>query len=271
MALAAALPAKLETVAAALHLPFQKDVEGAKVMREMSRPRKPRPGEDPHGTYWVDDPDKLQRLIAYNIRDVEIERELYRHLPPLSDDEQILWQLDATINRRGFHVDIALAEAARQIVRERRTTIDHEIADLTGGRITTANQVAKIQAFLKECGHNVQSLGKRSVSAVLAHSPDETVSRLLNLRQEGAKASANKLNTLLDMANDGRLHGTLRFHGAATGRWSGSGFQAHNLSRAQPADLEAAIAAVRSGKLARVAAIGPPIEVVASLSRAMIH
>ena len=27
--------------------------------------------------------------------DVEVERELYRRLPPLSPDEQELWQLDA--------------------------------------------------------------------------------------------------------------------------------------------------------------------------------
>src|SRR5215831_6187780 len=47
LALAAALPAKLETVAAALRLPFQKDLEGERLMQKMSRPRKPRDGEDP--------------------------------------------------------------------------------------------------------------------------------------------------------------------------------------------------------------------------------
>jgi DNA polymerase len=104
MALAAAMPAKLETVAEAFGLPG-KDKEGARVMREMSKPRKPRPGEDPAGVYWVDDPAKLKRLIAYCARDVEIERALYRRLAPLSDAEQALWGLDAVINRRGFAVN----------------------------------------------------------------------------------------------------------------------------------------------------------------------
>jgi DNA polymerase len=72
------------------------------------------------------------------------------------------------------------------------------------------------------------------------------------------------------MVNGDRIHGTLKYHGAATGRWSGSGFQPHNLARAQPADPEAAIAAVMSGEITRVAAIGPPLEVIGQLSRSLI-
>lgn len=178
--------------------------------------------------------------------------------------------LDQQINQRGFPVDVALAKSASKIARERRAAIDREIAELTGGRITSANQVAKIEAFLKERGHNVASVGKRSVSAVLAHKPSDDVARLLRLRQEAAKASASKLATLLAAANDGRLHNTLKFHGAATGRWSGSKFQPQNLSRSAPTDLDAAIAAVNSGELARVGAIGEPLAVIGSLSRAMI-
>jgi DNA polymerase len=270
MALADALPGKLENVAEALKLSVQKDVEGAKLMMQMSKPRKPRAGEDPSGTYWVDDPKKLERLKRYCARDVEVERELYGRLRPLSDAEQKLWILDQAINRRGFAVDVALAAAAHRIVLERKTAIDREIAELSDGRILTVNQIAKIEAFLKDHGHNVSGIGKRSVSAVLARNPDETVARVLRLRQEGGKASANKLETLLETANDDRLHDTLRFHGASTGRWTGKNFQPQNLTRSQPADLEATIAAVSSGDLDRVAAIGPPLEVVASLSRAMI-
>jgi DNA polymerase bacteriophage-type len=271
MALAAALPAKLETLAEALQLPISKDTDGARVMREMAKPRKPRPGEDPRDTYWVDDPEKLRRLIAYNVRDVELEREVYRRLLPLSDAEQILWQLDAVINRRGFHVDVALAEAAHKVVRERRNAINQELTELTGGRITSIAQVNRIADYLKERGHKIAGVGKRSVSAVLAHEPDADVERLLRLRQEGGKSSASKLDSLLAMANDDRIHGTLKYHGASTGRWTGHGFQPHNLARAQPADSEAAIAAVLSGNVGRVAKIGPPLDVIGSLSRAMIN
>jgi DNA polymerase len=270
MALAAALPAKLEMVAAALSLPFQKDTEGAKVMREMSRPRKPRPGEDPNGTYWVDDPEKLQRLIAYNMRDVEVERAVHQRVPPLSDAEQALWVLDAIVNRRGFFVDIPLAEGEYKIVCARRAAIDGELIALTGGEITSVGQVARIMRHVNARGHNLKRLTKRSVSAVLAHNPDEDVARLLRLRQEGGKAATSKLDALFDMVNDERIHGALRYHGGRPGRWTGHGFQPHNLARAQPADPEAAIAVVMSGDLARVTTIGPPLEVVSSLSRSLI-
>ena len=265
-ALASALPGSLEGAAAALGLPG-KDVDGHRLMMQMSKPRKPRKDEDPNVTHWLADPE---RLCAYCRRDVEIERELYRRVPALSESEQALWALDAIINRRGFAVDLALAGAARKIAHAALADVNRELAEISGGRITSVNQVAKLQALLEERGHKIQSMGKRSVAAVLSKEPDADIARLLELRQEGSRASANKLETLLGMANDGRLHDTMRFHGAATGRWSGRGFQPHNLARAQPEDPAAAIAAVLSGELERVRAVGRPLDVVGSLSRAMI-
>ena len=191
-------------------------------------------------------------------------------MPPLSESEQALWQLDALINVRGFHVDVALAEAAQRIVEQSLTAINTELAALTDGRITSIAQVGALKTLLQEHGHDVKGVTKRSVAAVLAHNPDEHIRRILELRREGGKASAGKLDALLRMADGGRLRGTMKFYGAATGRWSGSGFQPHNLARAQPSDPDAAIAAVISGDIERARAIGPPLDVVASLSRSLI-
>jgi DNA polymerase len=139
MALASALPGSLEGAAAALGLPVQKDREGHRLMMQMAKPRRPRKGEDPELTYWHDDPERRQRLAEYCKRDVEVEREIYRRPPPLSDAEQALWVLDAEINGRGFHVDVELAESAQSIVRAELKAIDAEIAVLTGGKITSVN------------------------------------------------------------------------------------------------------------------------------------
>ena len=49
-------------------------------MHQMSKPRKPRKDEDPAGTYWFDDADRLQRLYEYCKQDVEVTRELYYQL-----------------------------------------------------------------------------------------------------------------------------------------------------------------------------------------------
>src|SRR5262249_57847210 len=108
MALACALPAKLETLAEALQLGHRKDEAGHRLMLQMARPRKPRPGEDPAGIYWHDDPERRRRLGEYCKQDLRVEREAYYRLPPLIEFEQRNWQLDAVINDRGFYTQGAL-------------------------------------------------------------------------------------------------------------------------------------------------------------------
>src|SRR5262244_540375 len=73
-AMALALPMGLAGVGAALGLEHQKDDAGRRLMLQMSRPRKPRKGEDANGIHWANDPEKIERLCAYCKRDVETER-----------------------------------------------------------------------------------------------------------------------------------------------------------------------------------------------------
>ena len=77
MALGAGLPARLSAAADALELANRKDAAGERLMHQMSKPRRPRKDEDPAGTYWFDDPERLDRLYSYCRQDVEVERELY--------------------------------------------------------------------------------------------------------------------------------------------------------------------------------------------------
>src|SRR5262249_7666089 len=88
-ALAAALPGKLDAAAAAaLGLETRKDAAGRRLMLAMAKPRRPHKDEDPGHIYWRDDPERRRRLADYCRQDVEVERELYARLPPLSDAEQ---------------------------------------------------------------------------------------------------------------------------------------------------------------------------------------
>ena len=261
MALAAALPGALENAAAALGLPYQKDREGRRLMLRLARLDK---DQEPAA-------EDLQRLFEYCRRDVEVERTLFNRLPPLCASEQLLWTLDARINGRGFHIDHGLAIAAQQIARSEQILIDNEIATITNGTITTANQVAKIVHFVQERGHTITSLSKKSVSAVLANNPADDVKRLLELRREGSRASVRKISSLLAGADDDdRLRGTLRYHGAATGRWSGSRFQPQNLKKPETKDIDAAVDAILAGEMPRLRLLGAPLKLVGDVSRAMI-
>jgi DNA polymerase len=271
MALTNALPGSLDNAALALGIPLQKDREGYKLMRKMSRPLPRRKKDPPDLIRWHDNSEDRKQLGEYCKRDVELERLVYRALPPLSHAEQELFVLDAVINQRGFHVDVELAKAARAIARNERVAINAQIADLTEGKITSVDQVARITDYVRQHGHQLASLGKRSVSAILAHEPSEAVRRVLKLRREGAKASVRKLDRLLaSVDTDDRMRGTLRFHAASTGRWSGRGYQPQNLKRPETKDIDAAVDAILTGNMDRIRELGAPLTIAGDIQRSVI-
>lgn len=265
MAQAAALPAGLDRLAEALELPIRKDKEGARLMLQMAKPRKPRAGEDPNIYHWHDEPEKIERLGAYCQRDVEVERAAAKHLPPLIDAEQKLWTLDAIINARGFHVDTPLLEASRQVVTMTEAALQAEFRELTG--LDSTNQVDKLVAWLGEKGCAVTDVQKSTLRHALRRKGlDPIVRRAIELRLQLAHASAAKIDALLAWRNaDGRVRGSLQFHAASTGRWAGRGPQPQNFKR-DGEDIDAKIEAIMAGG----AGLASPVEAVGDIARAMI-
>ncbi len=271
--LAAGLPARLSDVADALELANRKDKAGERLMQQMSKPRRPRKGEDPTKIYWFDDPERLQRLGVYNAQDVETERELDLRVPQLPPSEQSLWVLNCKINARGFCVDRAFAEAARRIAQAAAPEIDAELADLTGGAVTGINQVARLLEWLQPRGYDGKSLDRKALERQLEKEElDLAVRRVLELRLGGAQAAVKKINALLARVDDdNRVRGAFRYHGAGTGRFAGVGYQPQNLKRPVVEDIDAAIAAVKTGNYAHVQKLYPkPLSVVGDCSRATI-
>src|SRR6185436_18118972 len=96
-----------------------------------------------------------------------------------------------------------------------------------------------------------------------------SVRSVCELRLGGGQAAVKKIEALLARAgDDDRVRGAFRYHGAATGRWAGEGFQPQNLKRPVVEDLDAAIAAVATGSYAHVKALYPrPLSVIGDCSR----
>ena len=166
-----------------------------------------------------------------------------------------------------------LREAARAIAQAAAPEIDAELAELTGGAVTAINQIARLLQWLQQQGCPAQKLDRKSIEKLL---DDEElpppVHRVLELRLGGAQAATKKIDALLARAgDDDRVRGAFRYHGAATGRWAGEGFQPQNLKRPVVEDLDAAIAAVATGDYAHVKTLYPrPLAVVGDCSRSMI-
>jgi DNA polymerase len=236
-----ALPGKLEHAARALKLRNQKDLVGHKLMQRLTKPKR---GEFPELT-----PELLERLGEYCAQDVATERELDNRIPDLSNREQQIWFLDQVINGRGIGVDRAMLEQCEQHIAEELRRLNHRLAEISNGAITTPNQVARLKAFCASSGIVLASLDKPALDQALAGELPDQVREVLEIRQAAAHSSAKKVTALLQMAGAGdRTRGCFRYYGAATGRWSGAGCQPQNLKRLNGLDVDKALVELRDGK-----------------------
>jgi DNA polymerase len=264
-----ALPRKLEKVAETLALKNQKDMQGHKVMLQMSKPRRRRKNEDPSKLYWFDDDHRREILYKYCKQDTAVERELHERIGLLTAEEQALWLLDAAVNDRGIHIDRRLLDAAIRITGNVRSTISAELNKLTEGAVESVYQIARMLDWLAAHDCKIPNLSKSTLEKALARPelPPAT-RRVLELRLDGAHAAVAKLATMRDwLTTDNRARGCFKFHGAATGRWTSHGIQVQNLKRPVVDDLDAAIEAVYAGDLGKYPR---PMSVVGDITRALI-
>jgi DNA polymerase len=260
-ALASAMPAELEKLALALGLKFQKDTVGARLMKQMARAE----------SVAQDTPERIASLARYCVRDVLTTREVLYTLPALTDEEQARWVLNHTINARGVHFDRAVTIAGRHVAEQIRPELNAEMGEATGGEITTTSQVWRLKRWFIRRGFPVESLDKDRVNELLAGELPADVRRVAELRQAGAGSATAKFDAILaNIEDDDRAYGLFRHHGASTGRASSHRIQIQNLKHTTLKDPEAAIAAVLSGDLDHVRALGSPLEVLANLIRPLI-
>ena len=248
------LPAKLDKLSSALGGPG-KDPEGARLITKYSKlylktAKKEIPPED------------FKKWRAYCADDVAQEAGIGEFLGPLPPRELAVYHMSNEINERGLYLDEAGINAASRIVDQRSAQLTEEFKDLTG---YGPNQRDRVMEWLEGHGVLLPNLQKETVLEAIGD-PDycteeeivpgvwgttslpmsEEARRALEIRVEIAKASTRKLDAMLrNRSADGRARYQTRYHGANTGRWTGSGFQPLNLVRnwedVDPEDLVADI------------------------------
>jgi DNA polymerase len=242
LSLAHGLPARLDAAADALELANRKDAAGQRLMHQTAKPRRPHKDEDPAGTYWFDDAERLKRLYSYCQQDVQVERELYQRLPALSSSEQQLWELSSRINERGFCVDRKFAEAARRIAQAAAPEIDQELAEITGGAVTAINQIARLAAWLQQQGCAAEKLDEGDRAAAQRIPPQ--VQRALGSAGWCQRQSRDR--RAAQPCRRRRSHpGAFRFHGRHYRSMERRRIQPQNLKR--PTVIDAAVARGSTG------------------------
>lgn len=226
-----ALPPALDKVGEVLGVEHGKDKDGKRLLDRFSIPRSPTKADPRQRIRPEDDPVDGPRLYAYNLRDIVAESEVSAKVPDLSPEEQEYWFIDQAINQRGIAIDQDGLHACIAIIEQAHRQYNAELAALTGGSVTKASQTQRLATWLRE-QHGVEmvSMDDDNVQAALAGELPGPARRALQIRSFVGSASVKKVFAIRNqLAEDGRLHDLFTFHGARTGRPTGSGPQPTNL------------------------------------------
>lgn len=219
------LPGKLEQAAKALRLSYEKDMVGHAIMRRLCKPRK--------DGLWNEDPADVLRELEYCKKDVEVEREIYKRLPQLSERERAYWLIDREINDRGLGIDLENAAICQAAAVDAQDALAAELFELSEQSVKTPSSHKAFREWLAANGSPLSDLRRPTVDRAIEtahHRPD--VLRALEIRREYAKSSTSKLKAMLTRTcADGRARGLLTYNGTGTGRPTGRGIQPTNMPR----------------------------------------
>lgn len=257
-AAACALPRNLEGAGAALNLSTQKDKRGYVAMMATCKPTKKwnawvkareevaagrkvgsakiKLAQEPEPPVFLEPdaaPEVWQTLYTYCKIDVRTEELLDQSLPDLIPSEQEIWHLNQKLNWRGLRVDIPTVTKIVSIMGIENMKKLTELDGLTLGLVTNPNSRKSVLNFLEIEGIELPNLrGKTIDDKLKGDDLSDDMRRLLEIRKALTMTSTKKYYSMLERANiDGRIRDILLYHGASTGRDTGTGLQPHNFPR----------------------------------------
>lgn len=223
----------LDAVAEQFNLGIAKDPRGQALINRFS---KPQPANHKVRRWTAEnDPEGWEEFKAYCIKDVEVERQLWKKCEPYHFPEQE-WKnyfLSEKINDRGVPIDLKLVDISISTAKKEKARIIEEMRKLMPG-VGNPNSGPQLIEWLKGQGCMIFNTQKETIVKTLEKfEGQEPVASALNLKQQLAKTSTTKWTKFKKMVcRDGRIHGMFQFGGASrTLRWAGRGVQLQNLPR----------------------------------------
>jgi DNA polymerase len=243
------LPLSLDKVGTVLKLEQRKMSEGKALIRYFCIPCAPTKSNGGRTRNLpTDDPEKWEIFKSYNKRDVEVEIQIKARLQgfPVPDFVWDEYHIDQEINDRGILIDMELVDSAIAMDDRSKQELSDKMKELT--HLDNPGSVQQMKQWLADNGMEMESLGKKEVTAAIKTAPPE-LANILTLRQQLARSSVKKYQAMKTaVCKDGRAHGMFQFYGAnRSGRWAGRIIQLQNLPQNHIPDLEQARALVKTG------------------------
>lgn len=240
------LPQALEDACIALELPFQKNMDGHRVMMQLAKPKKlsrsmksklEAIGIDPDDLDedWYEDVWRLDRNASYCADDVRAQVALLLRLGPLPPERLDSWRRSMRLNDRGMKVDYSSAVTSLVHLEVEKINDTARLQDLTrqpDGKplVEKVTQVARLKEFCASRGFSLLSMNKDVVEEALKRGdcpPD--VRAVLEIRAASGKTSIQKLKAMLHLMDvDHKIRDSLVWSRANTGRYAGQGLQPQN-------------------------------------------
>ena len=224
--LLAGMPGSLAKSAVALGT-SKKLETGNYLINKYSKPAKNKDGSLYFRSF---EPGDFQAMVDYNIQDVRADFETFQKVKsiPNIEIEQAIFDLDFKQNINGVKVDVKSLDKILAVFNEKTKAAEQRMSEI-GVNVRSPKQM--IEHF-KSKGYNLPNLQEKTVQDIRAKIKEKELLELLDLRAFLGKASVKKFQALKDRTDrGGRIRYMLRYFGAHTGRFSGNGFQPHNLPR----------------------------------------
>ena len=234
------LPLSLSGVGEILGLEKKKLTEGKELVKFFCQPCAPTKANGGRTRNLPSDaPEKWELFKSYNLRDVEVEMQITQRLAkfPVPDFVWDEYHLSEEINDRGIGVDMPFVSACLSLDARSTDALTEAMRELTA--LENPNSVAQVKGWLADNGLEIDTLGKKEVTAQLKTAPAELVP-VLQLRQQLAKSSVKKYTAMENaVCTDSRVRGMFMFLGASrTGRFAGRLVQLQNLPQNHIPDLD---------------------------------
>ena len=234
------LPGSLKSLAKALKCE-DKDTAGTLLINRFAKPQPATKTFCGGRRMPSDDPERWAEFRAYGIQDVGVLRQVHR---ALEREWQAIGEEPSTLERAveltaekitdaGLPLDVELLHALQRCEDDNVGRQAAELKRITG--LANPNSTAQLRTWFASKGLSLPDLRRGTVEPLASdESLPAEVRRVAELRVASARVAGKKLAAAeLRRGAGDRARGTLRYLGAHTGRWSGSGFQPQNLPREQ--------------------------------------